>query len=108
MVSESNVSPVVLACKQAVIVHLRSEATISHQIHVVAGVDGVLVLLLAELEGEQRVLAPGHVLLHLDLGLLLGQPGEPLPADTAQVDLGPGSEMNVPANTKYIKLNHYT
>ena len=108
VVPQRDVAAVVLAREQTLLVELRPEPPVPHQIHVVAGVDGVLVLLLAELEGEQRVLAPGHVLLHLDLGLLLGQPGEPLPADTAQVDLGPGSEMNVPANTKYIKLNHYT
>ena len=108
VVPQRDVAAVVLAREQTLLVELRPEPPVPHQIHVVAGVDGVLVLLLAELEGEQRVLAPRHILLHLDLGLLLGQPGEPLPADAAQVDLGPGSKMNVPTNTKYIKLNHYT
>ena len=107
MVSERDVSSVVLACEQTILRQFWHKSSVPHQILVVARVNRVLVRLLPELEGEEGVAAPGHVLLHLDLGLLLGQPGEPLPADTAQVDLGPGSEMNVPANTKYIKLNHY-
>ena len=64
--------------------------------HVVAGVYGVLVLVLPELQGEQCVLPPGHVLDHLDLGLLLPERGEPLPADAPEVDLRPGGQVDVP------------
>ena len=39
------------------------------EVHVVARVDRVLVLHLPELKGEQRVFAPQHVLLDLDLCL---------------------------------------
>ena len=86
----------VLAGEQTLIVDLRGQTAVLHEIHVVAGVYGVLVLVLPELQGEQGVLSPGHVLHHLDLGLLLGQPGEPLPADTPEVDLGPGRQVDVP------------
>ena len=96
LVPESDVASVVLAGKQTLVVDLGRQPAVPHEIHVVAGVDGVLVLLLPELQGEQSVLTPGHVLLHLDLGLLLGQPGEPLPADTAEVDLGPGRQVDEP------------
>ena len=98
----------VLTGEQTILGKLGHESAVPHQILVVARVHRVLVRVLSELESEEGVAAPGHVLLHLDLGLLLGQPSEPFPADAAEVDLGPGSEMNVPANTKYIKLNHYT
>ena len=77
----------ILASKQTFLVQFRCQTTIPHEIHVVAGVDGVLVLVLPELQGEQGVLPPGHVLLHLDLRLFLGQPREPLPPDAAEVDL---------------------
>ena len=96
LVPEGDVASVILAREHALLVQLRREAAVPHQIHVVAGVDGVLVLVLPELEGEQRVLSPGHILLHLDLCLLLGQSGEPLPADTPEVDLGPGRQVDVP------------
>ena len=86
----------ILASKQTFLVQFRCQTTIPHEIHVVAGVDGVLVLVLPELQGEQGVLPPGHVLLHLDLRLLLGQPREPLPPDAAEVDLRPGSQVDVP------------
>ena len=86
----------ILASEQTFLVQFGCQTTVPHEIHVVAGVDGVLVLVLPELQGEQSVLSPGHVLHHLDLGLLLGQPGEPLPADTPEVDLGPGRQVHVP------------
>ena len=96
LVPEGDVAPVVFAREQTVLVQLGHEPAVPHEIHVVARVDGVLVLKLTELQGEQRVLAPGHVLLHLNLGLLLRQPGEPLPADAPEVDLGPGRQVDIP------------
>ena len=45
----------------------RRQLSVLLEIHVGAGVHGVLVLLLSELEGEQGVLAPGDVLLDVDL-----------------------------------------
>ncbi len=43
------------------------ELSVSLEIHVRAGVDGVLVLILPELQREQGVLAPGNVLFDVDL-----------------------------------------
>ena len=57
---------------------------------------GVLVALLAELEREEGVLAPRHVLLHVDLALVLGEVGEPLPPHGPEVDLRPRREVDVP------------
>ena len=96
LVPEGDVAAVILAREQTVLVQLGHQPPVPHEIHVVTRVDRVLVLKLSELQGEQRVLAPGHVLLHLDLGLLLGQPGEPLPADAPEVDLGPSRQVDIP------------
>ncbi len=43
------------------------ELSVSLEIHVRAGVDGVLVLILTELQREQGVLAPGNVFFDVDL-----------------------------------------
>ena len=86
----------VLAGEQTILGKLGHKSAVPHQILVVARVHRVLVRVLAELESEESVAAPGHVLLHLDLRLLLGQPREPLPPDAAEVDLRSGSQMDVP------------
>jgi len=53
-------------------------------------VDGVLVFLLPELEGEEGVLAPWHVLLDVDLVLVVGQVGVTLAANRPEVNLKKG------------------
>lgn len=58
------------------------------EVLVIAGVEGVLAALVrAELQREQRVLAPRHVGVHVDLVQGLGQVSEPLTADGTQVHL---------------------
>lgn len=59
------------------------------QVLVVAGVQRVLAALVgAELQREQRVLAPRHVGVHVDLVQRLRQVREALAPDRAQVHLG--------------------
>lgn len=61
------------------------------EIFIVAGVQRVLAALVrAELEREERVLAPGHVGVHVDLVQALRQVREALAPDRAQVHLRTG------------------
>ena len=53
----------------AFLVDLGKELPVPGQVPVVAGVDGVLGGLLPKLEGEEGVLAPGYVLLNVNLVL---------------------------------------
>lgn len=57
-------------------------------------------LLGTELQSEEGVLAPGNVGIHMDLVLRLGEMGEPLPANRAEVHLRPGSQMDRPELTR--------
>ena len=52
--------------KSTNLAHCRSQPPVPHQVPVVAGVYGVLVGLLSELQGEQGVLAPWDILVNLD------------------------------------------
>lgn len=85
MVPEGERAVVVLEAEEGVARALGDELPVQAEVHVVAGVDGVFVV--SELEGEQRVLAPRHVGVHLDLGAFLVQVGVPLAAQGAEVDL---------------------
>ena len=58
--------------------------------------NGVLVRLLPELEGEEGVLAPRDVLLDVDLLLIVAEVREPLPPDGEEVDLRPRGQVNEP------------
>ena len=70
-----------------------SQLSVSLQIHVGAGVDGILVLVLPELQREQGVLAPGNVLLDVDLLLVVRQVGVTFAADGTNVDLRTAEKM---------------
>lgn len=85
MVPEGERAVVVLEAEEGVARALGDQLPVQAEVHVVAGVDGVFVV--SELEGEQRVLAPRHVGVHLDLGAFLVQVGVPLAAQGAEVDL---------------------
>lgn len=75
----------VLEAEERIARALGDELPVQAEVLVVAGMNGVFVV--SELEGEQRVLAPRHVSVHLDLGALLVQVGVPLAAQGAEVDL---------------------
>ncbi len=58
--------------------------------------DGIFVRLLPELQGEEGVLAPGHVFLNMDLFLVVAQMGESFAANRQEVDLRSGCQMDKP------------
>ena len=57
--------------------------------------EGVVVV--AELQSEERVLAPGDVGVDVNFVLIFGEVGESLPAQAVQVDLRPRRKVRVPA-----------
>ena len=84
----------VLDGEQAVLGAAALQPPLALQVQVVARVQRVVVV--AELQREERVLAPGDVGVHVDFVLLLGEVGEALPADAVQVDLRSGGQVDVP------------
>ena len=64
------------------------------QVEVVARVQGVVVV--PELQGEECVLAPGDVGVHVHFVLFVRQVGEPFATDAVEVHLGSGGQVNVP------------
>ena len=66
------------------------------KIHVIASVNGVFVGLLAKLQREQCVFAPGNVFFHVNLVLIVRQVRESFATDRKKVDLRPRRQMNEP------------
>lgn len=76
---------VVLKAEERFAHALGVELPVEVEVLVVAGVNGVFMV--SELEGEERVLAPRHVGVDLDLGAFLVQVGVPLATQGPEVDL---------------------
>lgn len=72
---------VVLEAEEALPIALRHQLPVHVEVAVVGGVDGVLVV--TELQCEERVLTPWYVGVHLDLSALLVQMGVAFPAQGA-------------------------
>ena len=76
------------------------QTAIARQVAVVCRVDGVVTRVLAELEREERRLAPRDVGVDVDLVASVAQMRKPAPADRSQIHLRPRCQIHEPNQFK--------